>query len=446
MFERFKLYWIWLMLIFWLPVLFPAISFELLPSSRALIPLLGLVSEGLLVLLCIATLRDRLDWIMIGSFALIAAITTLLNHMPLVTTLNGVREFLGLLCLPPIIRWFLAKDRPRFLGYLQKFAKWFLILNGSLIMIQFVLHGANDAAGGLWGLGGTGLASTTQYVASYFLMMRYRDPAKNYLTNLRDNKWLVIALLPTFFNETKVSFLYFMLYFILIMPMGLQTLRKMLLSLPLLVAVTVGVGYVYLQATGQDGNEVFSEEYMDFYFTGGEDTDHLIELAQVYELDQHMDTQGWAVDLPRLSKIYLAPAVLRTTTGGEMFGAGLGHFKGYTMMKPTPFAMEYNWLLEGTRPWSFSMLISMGWMGILWLALWAVCVMSPRRRSLNELRLSADIYFVCILVIIMFYSDFLRVADLVFILLLPVVCPCSQRPGNEPGTGGAPGSTTPTNP
>ena len=83
---------------------------------------------------------------------------------------------------------------------------------------------------------------------------------KNYWQSLKKNKEYFLLLLPTFFNETKISFIFVLCYLVLLMKIQWKSMRKLLLASPLLIALIIGLFYAYLDFTDQDADRVLSYE------------------------------------------------------------------------------------------------------------------------------------------------------------------------------------------
>src|SRR5690606_35202734 len=108
-------------------------------------------------------------------------------------------------------------------------------------------------------------------------------------------------------------------------------------------------------------------------------------------------------DIPRLTKIILANNLLNKNSTDLFLGREIGAFKGGTTLRASSFAIEYNWLLLGSRPYIFFLLISGGWL----LLLLMVCYFSYKLYGDNKT--NQDIHFTFLLTIlfitILFYND-----------------------------------------
>lgn len=244
--------------------------------------------------------------------------------------------------------------------------KFWLYLQAFCITWQFVRHGAGDYGGGSMGLGASGLTSMLIYLVSYLLVTRNWD-ADHYFRSLRANAPYVLLLLPTFLNETKASFIFFILYFGLLMKFDRSMWIKMFYIVPVGLLALVVMGNIYLNVTNQDAEDVLSMEFMTEYLYA-DDLEWTIEAAQmVQDGDFDIDPDDWwMVDVPRFAKMALITPYIAERPGGMWLGAGVGHFKGGRMAEQTKFARDNNWILQGTRPWFFSVFVQLGLVGFIW--------------------------------------------------------------------------------
>lgn len=79
---------------------FGFVADELLPFLEPLRPAVFLLLDGLVVLLGLATLRQRGDIIVALSYMAIAVVSSLIvNHGSVATFVNGSRDFVGLVLM-----------------------------------------------------------------------------------------------------------------------------------------------------------------------------------------------------------------------------------------------------------------------------------------------------------------------------------------------------------
>lgn len=298
MVEKYKLYSGLLFGSIWALLCVGFIATEIPPLEK-LIAIVNLLTDAIFIILGLWATRSKRDIFITVSFFAIVLISKYLNHQSVISMLNGCRSYIGLLMCAPIIRYLLrSKYAEDFTRRMDSLCWTFLYLQAFCITWQFIRYGANDAGGGSFGYGGTGTVSTLIYIISFYLLSKRWDFSKKWMTNFRENKANFILLYPTFLNETKISFIFIMIYFLLLFPIDRKYVLKVLAVFPLVVVLMAGVFYVYLSATEQEGDSVLNKEFLDIYLFGGEDPKELIELAKVYQEEQIQEEYLWAVDLP----------------------------------------------------------------------------------------------------------------------------------------------------
>lgn len=396
---------------FWVTCCWGFVADELIPPLHRLDTLKFLFVDGILLFLGLATLRNRFDIIAIVSFTLLSAFSTfVINHESVVIYFNGFRDFIGLLFVLPIIRYFLTSDHvSEFKSYFDKTLFIWLCLQAPCITWQFLRYGAGDWGGGTLGEGGSGITSMLIYVVSFYLISSRWD-SSNYMLSLRENKWYVILLYPTFLNETKISFVLLVAYFILLLKFDRVLLLKMIYIVPLTIVLCIGAFFAYIYATGQDAGEMLSSDTYNEYLQGN-DVDELVELSQLLQdgfFDDAMEADTfWAMDLPRFAKIGLSIPIVGSKASNLLFGMGIGHFKGWTTGRMTKFAEEYQWLLNGTRPEIFEIFVQLGLLGLAWLG-WLLAKITFYGASKYPLHKQIRILISLCWILIMIYNDSLR--------------------------------------
>ena len=414
MVEKYKLYTGFLFGAIWVQLCFGFIADEFVPALFHIKAFVNLLCDVIFLILGIISLRNRRDIAVLASFLVIALISKYLNHLGFIYFINGFRDFIGLIFTVPVIRHLmLSKNKERFVRSFDKQLFIFLVLQPFCIVWQLLKYGADDHGGGSLGYGMSGIVSTLIYIISFYLMTKRWDGGRTYFQNLRDNKILLLLLLPTFMNETKISFIFFICYFVLLLKIDWSMVRKMLMAIPLALCVLFGLGYVYLDLTDQKAEDIFSVAYFQNYFIG-EDVDALVEVGEKVH-DGIIETDNlWSIDLPRVTKIFLAPEALDKSGGGQLFGAGLGQIKGGTVLPYTPFAKNHKWLIFGSKPMYFSLFIQLGYVGLLWFLFYIMGIVGfksdvPRGANIK-------IFLWIIMLLTLLYNDALRIPFYCFIL------------------------------
>lgn len=404
-----------------LMVSFGFISQELIPSLAKFYVMFFVIVDVVLLTMALFTLRNRTDKIILLSFAIIAIFSSvIINHEGIVVIVNGSRSYFGLLFAIPIMRYFMeGKNGARFMRSFDRFLYWFLWIQAFCILWQFLKYGAGDRVGGSFGNFYSGVVSMLIYLTSFYLVIKRWDP-NHYILSLKRNYIYILLLLPTFLNETKSSFIFLFLYFILLMRIDRKIIIRIALLTPLLTALFMGLGYIYLNVTNQKADTVLSKDFFEKYLVAEDmDTDKLVEIMlNVYDNDM-ITENGGDVDVPRFTKIILLPEIFRDSNKSLWIGAGLGQFKGDNALGLTPFAKRNKWMLRGSKPWLFFILVEIGIIG----AIWMLCRFYTILNQKNSLGYSINVklYVAAMLLFIFLYNDSLRTFSFCAMVLYTVL-------------------------
>lgn len=368
----------------------------------ALIPArtyIEILVEAVVIAMGVATIRNRRDvWVVI-TFVLLVVAAAVINGQTPISYLNGCRQFLGLLFIPPVVRYVLLSPYARdFVRSFDRQLYIFLWLQVVCIGSQFLRYGAGDHGGGTLGNYFSGAISTIIYLISFYLMNKRWDRSKSYIKNLLDNKWLVILLMPTFFNETKVSLVFFVAYFVLLMKIDKAFILRLIISSPLVV-VAAGFSW-YAYASTVNTQNVNADYFMDYLV--GLELDDYIELSMMVH-DEDIETDNiWTMDLPRIGRFIAVPGALKDCAGGMLLGPGVGQFKGGSKVAQTGFAVKYAWLLDGSPIYIFFLIMQLGILGVIW-GFWAVfsLCLTPDHHQRN---LNIKFYVAMVMILIMIYN------------------------------------------
>lgn len=365
--SRYKLYKRTFLVTLWVLITWGGVI-QVLPPLQGLTMALTMACDIVILLLGVLTLRQRGDLIVVGSYLIIGIVSTVLvNRLSFVTFFNGSRDFFGLLFAIPILRYLMSGENgAAFRRSFDRQLYVWLWLQAVCIPFQAIVYGVGDDGGGTFGVGGSGMVSMLIYVISFYLITKRWDSA-DYLGSLRRNWVYVFLLFPTFLNETKVSFILIVAYFLLLLRFDRTLFIKLAYIVPVAIIGILGLGAVYFSVTGADPDEVLSMDFAEEYLYGL-DLDQTIDIAirvqdGDFEVDPH---EPWAVDIPRIAKLVLISPYLRDEPGGLALGAGVGQFKGVVGDKMTRFARLNWWLLGGSRPMAFMILVQLGYVGLLW--------------------------------------------------------------------------------
>jgi hypothetical protein len=199
---------------------------------------------------------------------------------------------------------------------------------------------------------------------SFYLASQNWDE-DNYFASMKANKKYIFLLFPVFLNETKISFIYIIIYFVLLYRYKVQNIGKLILVSPIFIAAILGMYNVYAYVTDVGDKNVFSAEYLNAYLVGN-DIDEIITYSQMAADDEYEEDYLWFIDMPRFLKIFLIPETLSKTNGGMILGAGLGQFKGGSTLEKTRFSTENKWVLNGSIFMIYIYMIQLGVVGLLW--------------------------------------------------------------------------------
>ncbi len=416
MVEKYLLYSRIFFVTLWVMLTFPFVSQEIIPQLQSLHVTVFLLADAIFLIMGLLTLRDRRDIIVFVSFLFIGLFSSIvLNRQGIGVTFNGTRSYFGIIFSVPIIRWFLTgKNADRFMRSFDKLLFVFLIIQVPCIFWQFLKYGAGDRVGGSLGNWSSGVISSLIYSTSFYLVSKRWD-YDHYVESIKKNYIYILLLIPTFFNETKASFIYLFLYFILLLRLKLSVVKQLVWILPAILIIGSGLGVIYLKVTNQDADRVLSYDFFKEYLFG-ESTEHVVDLALAVEDNGLVVDDTWnnVIDVPRFTKIIVVPTVFKESHKSIWWGAGLGQFKGTNVVGLTPFSKRYFWLLRGSKPWVFYVFVELGIIGLIWVIMTLVSLL--RRRSATSNGLNIKLYIGFMLLFFFLYNDSL--SSLYFCTLL----------------------------
>ena len=381
-------------------------------STSPLTTLSQLTVDVILLFLAVCTMRKKVDIIFIVTFLVIASISGfIVNHESLVMWLNGLRSFFPILFLPPILRYFWATDyrHDLFVKSLDKQLYIFLWLQVPTVLFQFFKYGAGDFVGGTMGGWYSGILSFTIYYSSFYLLNKRID-RNNILQSLYKNWTLIFLLFPTFLNETKISFLLIIIYFILLLPIDRKYIIRMTFFAPVIILL-IGVGSFFYSSTVDEsqGKLKLDPEFFEEYFDADiEDLESAIEYAE-----RNYDEK---FDVPRLAKMSIMPMVFVANPGHNLMGFGISLFKHGDIVEASDFFDEYDWLLNGTNPQILSVIFQLGIVGAIWYIVFFIAQLFIKPAICSARNINMQAYFVLAFLIVMIYSDFWSYPNFSFIL------------------------------
>lgn len=415
--DKYVLYRRTLFTIFWVWATFGFLQEELFPFLASIRSALFFGLDALLLLLIILLVRDRKTMFFACGFLLLAVVSTFfVQKLSVVNLINGCRDFLPLLSLP-LYAEMQRRYGNDFIGRFDKQLFRFLVLQAPCIVWQFLNYGANDAGGGSLGWGYSGIISTSIYIISFYLIQK-RWTYTNYFKDLWENKLLVFLLFPTFLNETKVSFVFCLCYFFLLIKINAKFILKMIVATPLALIVLFFVYNIYLSATGNNDDITSVDYYTDTYLAV-DDPEQLMMIGEMLQGGEFED-DDWVVDLPRFTKIMFYPALMESSNNSQWVGAGVSHFKGGTSLKVTRFADEYQWALTGTVPYLYFLLVQLGYIGAIGFIIYILIYGFSIGLKLHNRMLNIQVLLFVVVSIVLCYNDAFRVGvfNLIFCYIL----------------------------
>lgn len=403
-YPKYKIVSTLLLVIFWITSTYAYPLQEMAPSVfTTLNPYIYMLGEGLIMVLGLWTLRNRLDIILLATLLIVSLTSKVLNGISFITFANGMRQYLDLVFILCIIRYLLA-TRIRLEYFIPLFEKnlyLFLLLQFPVMVQQCIRWGAFDNVGGSLGWMMSGPISTLLYVISFYLMTRRWDTNKSYIANLKQNWILLVCLFPSMLNETKISFIYLALYFVLLVPLGKGYLKKILYIIPLTGLFAFGSIELFsvVQSNSNYANDIHEFSIKD-YVLGQEDMRTAIQDGTMEDAIPYFEEEN--VDLARGLKFASLPIVIRSHPHGFWFGFGPSQFKGGSVMDQTEFAKEFSWLLTGTTISLLMFQIDLGVFGMLWLLAYLLILFRAWQRvKKREWRLT--LFMAIIVILNLFY-------------------------------------------
>lgn len=411
MVEKYKLFSRIFFTAVWVQLCATFIFTELIPGLEGKQSYLYLLSDMVYLTLGLVTIKHRRDVFVVGSFYTIAIISAVVNHQGIIVFLNGSREFFGLLFMAPIIRYFLSGDNAdRFVRSVDRQLYVFLWVQLPCLVFQFVKYGAGDQGGGSLGYGCSGIVTTLIFLISFYLVNKRWDETRSYVWNIYNNRILVLLLFMTILNETKIGFIYIILYFIFLMKIDRRFIFRLVMSVPLVIALFSLMSYLYFTVTNAN-SEAFSEELFIDYFVGA-DMDALVDMAVAaqYEGTEFENI----VDLPRFGRFLLLPEIFDSCDGGYILGAGIGQFKGGSVLETTELSSSFQWLLSGSVITIFFVVVQLGILGMIWIVYTIISLLFTPDRQVRGNSIFA--YMAVLFVLTFIYNDSLRIAYVCFVM------------------------------
>ena len=398
---------------FWLRAVSTFIFEEIIPPLESFQFSIALLFDAVIVGLGLLTMRNRYDLLMAAAVLVASYVSScVLNDLPLIFFINGLRDVISLMFIVPIIRYLITSANGEgFVRRLDMHLFVFLVVQAFCLVYQYFTYGAGDHGGGSLGNGFSGMISTLIFLVSFYLMTK-RLNYSNFFYSIITNKWLVILLIPAFLNETKISFFFLFMYFVLLVPIDKKIIVRSLAIIPVVCVALWGALLAYTVAIGEEVSDAFTLEYYTEMYLMNEDSEEYAKW--LVDADNGEDLE----DIPRFTKLFLLEEVSEDHPGHRLLGFGLGHFKGGTTLEVSDFYREYEWLLYGSIPYLFHMLVQLGFIGmVLFMLFWAKLLVKDVGFGVRNYNVYA--FVMLAIVALLLYNDSFRNA---FMMLVFVYC------------------------
>jgi hypothetical protein len=302
------------------------------------------------------------------------------NGNSLVYSLNGLREILNLLFLPVFLNKVFSEDNEalaeEYLKIMKIYSIVFLIAQIPVAFYQFSVHGPSDWVGGTYGSFGSGILSLSIVCHVFFL--------SHFIKNISLRILLYCMMVPMLLNETKVSFILIPMVMLFI---HFEPRLKNIMIAGVAAAVSLFIFSQYF-STGNSPiptnvTEIFSKDFLQGYLFG-----------DIYTY----------TDVPRFTKIVLGWQMLAEHTNTFLFGFEYGVFRSSEMMDLSRFAQSVEWLMTGTRPYLFFLMIQGGVMLVTGIMVLIFYINNFFVANNNKYKTFLFLLFL----IILFYNDALR--------------------------------------
>lgn len=350
--------------------------------------------DGLIIFLSLtslAYLRGRLIWIVLFILACIG-VNLSYSSIDLLYSLNGVREILILVSIVIFYNKIFSVDNEdlaeEYIELMKKFAVLFLIAQLPVAFMQYYQHGATDYVGGTFGNKGSGILTLSVVCVVFFLSHFVRSNTQRVL--------LYFCLLPLLLNETKLSFI---LIPVLILLIHFQPKLKNIIGGLIAAGLFLYIFNMYYSNEGLDFDNnmagIFSKDFLDAYLFG-----------DIYSSE----------DIPRFTKIVVGWRLAAEETRTLLFGVEYGIFKGGTMMQSSQFGQSIQWLISGTRPYFFFLILQGGLLLLVGLTWMLFHINRYFVKNNNKFKT----FLLMIFLMILFYNDALRNQGFVVIYFFTV--------------------------
>ncbi|MBQ0030713.1 MAG: hypothetical protein KBT32_09785 [Bacteroidales bacterium] len=404
-------------ILFWVLGCFGFIYQELIPPFESLFTPINVMADLLIVLLGIMCISHKFQILYLSVFIVISLVSTcVVNELSLSNWVYGMRVFISILFLPIIFRYIWDKKElfDKFSKDIDKHLIAWLLLQALCVTEQFFRYGPGDHGGGSIGDSASNIISISIYFFSFFLMRKRIDP-HNVFQSIKKNIWIVILLFPSFLNETKVSFIFFIMYITLLFPIDKKYVKRLILIIPPSSLILGSAFWLYMSTVDRAEDMTSPTFLMEEYLYGDYTVD---ELAA--GVDWILENETNIPDMPRFTKIAFIPYIIEQNSNNWFFGNGTVGFNGSIDNPNLPKSIQdSNWFYFGTNPTICNFVVQVGILGTLTI-FWILWMLYSMRIPNYTIEKNIKIYsFICF-IILLFYSDILKtpICGIIFFMFL----------------------------
>lgn len=364
---------------------FSGFAMEVTGLERTLGTLVLLVMDLGILYLGVSNLgKNRLNATVFALLIILSSLGYAAHDYALLAHINGLREILNIVLVFCFYESLSESNyRSSFDARFNKFSRVFLISQVPVTLYQFMLYGAGDQVGGSLGSGSSGVLTLVTVLLVY-RRIKQQLPETGYKAYVN-----ACYLLPLALNETKISFILIPILFLsLIKTWKTKHVIWNLIGGALFFLILNNLYTDQGKTTDNPVAEIFDVEFLDYYLLGSD-----------YDTDSYDD-------IPRALKVILVADMLSRNTTDALLGISYGLFKGGSFIDKGEFADEYQWLLSGSRPMIFFLLVTGGWPLLILITAYLLAKIFFDMRGVPDRKLM--ILLTVLLCIMMLYNDAIR--------------------------------------
>lgn len=294
------------------------------------IRVLTLLGDVLIIGMALSVFRRNLRfyglrYLLFLLFASTLTLLTSLEQVGVSTHLSVVREFMffpaSLVVVHDILRSEWEKEFKRYFTFLLLI---FCAAQIPVSYMQFLEYGAGDRVGGTLGFFGQGVLTQLLFALSFYFIVIYGSSEGGDEFSLKKIFLFCIVLLPCAITETKIAFLYLLLFF------GLLTFTRKVHKLVPMAFLGVGIIVLFIAAYSeyvQSVDNLLDEKFLERYLV-------------------HDERQK--VDMPRGQKLTMTLDKMSQEPVTYLLGFGYGSIGSRSLLETSSFSQSV-WWIRGAR-------------------------------------------------------------------------------------------------